>query len=355
MDAVSPSERWKEIAIPPTATVREALETIDRGARQIALVVADACHLEGTVTDGDIRRALLRGRDMQTPVSEVMNPNPVTGLLEEDNRIWQRTMQRHSLRHLPILDTRGCVIDLVEYQIPSEPSRSTPVVIMAGGLGTRLRPLTEEIPKPLIPVGPKPVLETIIENFASQGFENLFLCLNYKGQMIRDYFGDGAHLGVGIRYITEDRRLGTAGALSLLPEPPDEPIIVMNGDLLTKVDFVRLLEFHNRQGFVATMAMREYSHQVPYGVLQVGEGYRIEQLTEKPVQRHYVNAGIYVLSPEALALVPEQKFYDMPSLFQRLMGMRRPVGSFPLRDYWIDIGHIEDLERASLEFAEIFG
>ncbi len=348
-------DSWKDIAIEPAASVRAALEIIDRGAKQIALVVEDACHLSGTITDGDIRRALLKGRTLETPVSEVMNPNPVTGLLEEDERIWQRTMQRHSLRHLPILDKRGCVIELAEYRIPSEPSRSTPVVIMAGGLGTRLRPLTENIPKPLVPVGPKPVLETIIENFASQGFENIHLCLNYKGHMIRDYFGDGAQLGVQIAYITEDRRLGTAGALSLLSETPDQPIIVMNGDLLTKVDFVRLLEFHNRQGFVATMAMREYSHQIPYGVLRIGDGYRIEQLREKPVERHYVNAGIYVLSPEALQLVPGQKFYDMPTLFERLMDMQRPVGSFPLRDYWVDIGRIEDLERASEEFAEMFG
>ncbi len=173
--------------------------------------------------------------------------------------------------------------------------------------------------------------------------------------MIQDHFGNGDSLGVNIQYITEDRRLGTAGALSLLPEVPQEPIIVMNGDLLTKVDFVRLLEFHNKQGFAATMAVREYSYQVPYGVLHIGDGYRIEQLTEKPVERYYVNAGIYVLSPEALQLVPDQKFYDMPTLFQRLMDMQWPVGSFPLRDYWIDIGRIEDLERASAEFAEMFG
>lgn len=347
-------QTWEQIAISTEASVRDAMQTIDRGARQIALVVENDCHLRGTITDGDIRRALLKGSELSDPVAGIMNSNPVTGLLEEDDRIWQRTMQRHSLRHLPILDKRGCVVKLAEYRIPSEPSRSTPIVIMAGGLGTRLRPLTEEIPKPLVPVGPKPVLETIIENFASQGFENIVLCLNYKGQMIREYFGNGERLGVNIRYITEDRRLGTAGALSLLPEPPSEPIIVMNGDLLTKVDFVRLLEFHNKQDFAATMAVREYSHQIPYGVLHIGDGYRIEQLTEKPVERHYVNAGIYVLSPEALQRVPDQKFYDMPTLFQHLMDMQRPVGSFPLRDYWIDIGRIEDLEQATAEFAEMF-
>jgi dTDP-glucose pyrophosphorylase len=348
------SQIWKQIAIPADANIRQAMETIDRGAKKIALVIEDACHLSGTITDGDIRRALLKGRQLDDPVEGIMNPNPVTGLLEEDKRIWQRTMQRHSLRHLPILDKHGCVVDLVQYQVPIEPSRTTPVIIMAGGLGSRLRPLTEDLPKPLIPVGPKPVLETIIENFAEQGFENIHLCLNYKGDMICDYFGDGERLGVHIRYIREDRRLGTAGALSLLPEAPAEPIIVMNGDLLTKVDFVRLLEFHNKQEFVATMAVREYSHQIPYGVLRIGDGYRIRQLTEKPIERHYVNAGIYVLSPEAMQLVPEQKFYDMPSLFQRMMDMQRPVGSFPLRDYWIDIGRIEDLERASAEFAEMF-
>ncbi len=346
---------WQQIAIPADANIRRALEVIDRGGRQIALVVEDGQHLAGTVTDGDIRRALLRGCDLDTPIGEVMNPNPVTGLEGEDERIWQRTMQRHSLRHLPILDRRGCVVDLAEFRLPAEPSRSTPVVIMAGGLGTRLRPLTENIPKPLIPVGPRPVLETIIENFAEQGFENILLCLNYKGEMIRAHFGDGTRLGVRIRYIVEDRRLGTAGALSLMPEPPREPIIVMNGDLLTKVDFVRLLDFHHRQGFVATMAVREYSHQIPYGVLQIGENYRIEALAEKPVERYYVNAGIYVLSPEALQRVPAQKFYDMPNLFQRLMQQGRPVGSFPLRDYWMDIGRLEDLERASEEFSEMFG
>jgi len=348
-------QEWQQITIPPEASIRRALEAIDRGRRQIALVVEEGHHLAGTVTDGDIRRGLLRGCDLETPIREVMNPNPVTGLQGEDERIWQRTMQRHSLRHLPILDRHGCIVDLVEFRLPAEPSRSTPVVIMAGGLGTRLRPLTENLPKPLIPVGPRPVLETIIENFADQGFENILLCLNYKGEMIRAHFGDGERFGVHIRYIVEDRRLGTAGALSLLPEPPDEPIIVMNGDLLTKVDFVRLLDFHRRQGFEATMAVREYSHQIPYGVLRIGEDYRIEGLVEKPVERYYVNAGIYVLSPQALRLVPEQKFYDMPSLFQQLMQRRRPVGSFPLRDYWMDIGRLEDLERASEEFSEMFG
>lgn len=349
------SKNWRDIIIGPDTSVHRAWEVLDKGAMQIALVVDASGHLAGTVTDGDIRRAVLHGKGLDIPITEVMNANPTTGLVEETNDSWQRTMHRHSLRHLPILDTRGCVVDLVRYSMPLEPERSTPVVIMAGGLGTRLRPLTEVTPKPMIPVGPKPVLETIIENFAEQGFVNLYLCLNYKGEIIRGHFGDGRRLGVNITYLQEDRRLGTAGALSLLSERPQEPVIVMNGDLLTKVDFVRLLDFHHQQGFCATMAMREHQQQVPYGVLKIGDGYVVNELVEKPVERYYVNAGIYILDPQTLDLVPDQKFYDMPTLFNTLMNQGEKVGGFPLRDYWVDIGRMEDLERASAEFSEMFG
>jgi NDP-sugar pyrophosphorylase family protein len=245
-------------------------------------------------------------------------------------------------------------VDLVRYELPSEPSRDNPVVLMAGGLGLRLRPLTSQIPKPLVKVGTRPVLETIVESFADQGFTDLYLCINYKGELIREHFGDGSRWGVSITYLQEERRLGTAGALSLLPRVPREPVIVMNGDLLTRVDFVRLLEFHRRQGFAATMAMREYQHQVPYGVLELGDGYQIRQLVEKPVQRYHVSAGIYVLEPRVLELVPAGSYYDMPLLFGELIARQEPVGSFPLRDYWIDIGRLEDLEQAHTDFAEIF-
>lgn len=349
------SKTWRDIIIRPDASVHEAWQIIDEGAIQIALVIDPGGHLVGTVTDGDIRRGMLRGKGLDDSIAEVMNANPVTGLVEETSESWQRTMHRHSLRHLPILDTRGNVVDLVRYRMPIEPERSTPVVIMAGGLGTRLSPLTDVTPKPMLPVGPKPVLETIIENFVEQGFVNLFLCLNYKGDIIRGHFGDGHQFGANITYLQEDRRLGTAGALSLLPERPLEPVIVMNGDLLTKVDFVRLLDFHLQQGFVATMAMREHQQQVPYGVLKLGDGYSVRELVEKPTERYYVNAGIYILNPTTLDLVPDQKFYDMPSLFNTLMDQGETVGGFPLRDYWVDIGRMEDLERASAEFTEMFG
>ena len=346
---------WKNITLSPDSTLQQTLVCLDQGGLQIAMVMDDACHLAGTVTDGDIRRALIRGQGMDTPVTEVMNANPITGLLAEGRELWQRTMQRHGLRHLPLLDAQGCVADLARYELPSEPERNTPVIIMAGGLGARLRPLTNDIPKPLIKVGSKPVLETIVENFAGQGFSDITLCINYRGEMIRDHFGDGSQWDVTIRYVEEPDRMGTAGALTLLPERPCEPFIVMNGDLLTKVDFVRLLDFHQRQGFAATVAMREYSHQVPYGVLEIDDDYKVMRMVEKPIERRYVSAGIYILDPQTIDLIPRDAYFDMPTLFNTLMQHNHAVGSFPLRDYWIDIGRMEDLERASAEFTEMFG
>jgi dTDP-glucose pyrophosphorylase len=346
---------WKEITVKPDSTIQETMGVLDQGGAQIVLVMDDECHLAGTVTDGDIRRALLRGQGMEASIADVMNANPVTGLLAEDRDIWQRTMQRHNLRHLPLLDAQGCVADLIRYEMPSEPERTTPVIIMAGGLGTRLRPLTDDLPKPLIKVGSRPVLETIVEGFADQGFKHITLCINYRGEMIRDHFGDGSQWDVHIDYVEEPERLGTAGALTLLPQRINEPCIIMNGDLLTKIDFVRLLDFHNKQNFSATIAMREYSHQIPYGVLEVDDAYKVNRMLEKPVERRYVSAGIYVLDPAALSLIPRGEYFDMPSLFNQLLERGSTVGSFPLRDYWIDIGRLEDLERAGQEFSELFG
>ncbi|WP_217994812.1 sugar phosphate nucleotidyltransferase [Methylogaea oryzae] len=271
---------WKIVALAAEASMKEALAVIDKGAMQIALVVDGEEHLLGTVTDGDIRRALLRGEPLDTPVSRFMSANPYTGLLEEDEDIWQRTMQRYSLKHLPLLDSTGRVRGLATYVPPAEPRRPNWVVLMAGGLGSRLGPLTQHQPKPLLKVGEKPILETIIENFLAQGFYRFYICINYKGQMIRDYFGDGSRWDAEITYVEENRRMGTAGALSLLPEAPQLPLIVMNGDLLTKVDFVRLLQFHRRNQAAATLCVREHSHTVPYGVVEM-DGYAVTGLVEK--------------------------------------------------------------------------
>jgi NDP-sugar pyrophosphorylase family protein len=224
---------------------------------------------------------------------------------------------------------------------------------MAGGLGTRLRPLTDDIPKPLLKVGNKPILETIIRNFAEHGFVNITISLNYKGDMIKDYFGDGSDFGVNIDYVEENKRLGTAGALSLLKENPHEPFFVMNGDLLTDVNFSHLLDFHSFGNSTATMCVREYEYQVPYGVIQTKDS-DITSIVEKPIQKFFVNAGIYVLSPSVFNDIPENEFFDMPTLFNILIEKQKKVSSFPIHEYWLDIGRMSDFEQAQSEYFRIF-
>jgi len=340
---------WKKISVASQASLRETMRIIDQGALQIALVVDPQNHLLGTVTDGDIRRALLRDVTLDSPISEVMNTHPTTGLQDEQSDSWQRTMQRHSLRSLPILDAQGNLIDVIHYQPPNEPRRETPVILMAGGLGTRLRPLTENMPKPLLSIGSKPILQSIIENLASQGFYRFYIAINYKGDMIQDYFKDGSQWGVQIDYLEENKRLGTAGALSLLPSTGSHAAIVMNSDLLTKVDFVRLMDFHHQHDHQATVCVREYQHQIPYGVVELDE-HQVTAIVEKPIQRHYISAGIYVLEPHVIQQIPSNQFYDMPELLQQLLSKQQKVGSFPIREYWIDIGRMEEFERANDEF-----
>jgi len=220
--------------------------------------------------------------------------------------------------------------------------------LMAGGLGSRLGELTKDTPKPLLKVGTKPILEVILENFISHGFHRFYISVNYKAEMIRDYFGDGSRWGVEIRYLHEHKRLGTAGALSLLPDNPTLPVLVMNGDLLTKVNFRQLIDFHNETNSKATMCVREFELQVPYGVVQIAN-HRLRAIEEKPVQRFFVNGGIYVLSPDMLQFIPEDSFYDMPTLFDEIIARGEETSVFPIREYWIDIGRADDFERANDE------
>ena len=231
--------------------------------------------------------------------------------------------------------------------------RKNPVVLMVGGLGTRLRPLTNDCPKPLLKVGNKPILETIVENFIEEGFYEFYFAVNYKSEMIEKYFGDGSRFGIKINYIREKNRMGTVGALSLLPEKLKESAIVMNGDLLTKVNFGKLLDYHKEQEALATMAVREYTYQIPYGVIHFADS-KIIGIEEKPSQSFFVNAGIYVLSPEAVARVDKEKFFDMPDLFNEIIKDGKITAAFPIREYWLDIGKIDDFEKAQGEFREVF-
>jgi len=341
---------WKSIVVSPDTPLKDAIARIDASGIQAALVLDADGRLTGVLTDGDIRRAILRGESLQTPTGEVMNAHATAVLAPTPRDEMMALMRSKGIHHLPLVDETGRVVGLATSdELIGVVERPNWVVLMAGGLGTRLRPLTEEFPKPLLAVGGKPILESILESFAEQGFKRIFLSVNFKAAMIQNHFGTGERWGVQVDYLQESTRLGTAGALSLLPQPPSAPLIVMNGDLITRTNFDGLLEFHADQRAAATMAVREYDFQVPYGVVRL-DGPRITSIEEKPVQRCFVNAGIYVLSPEVLAHVPFQNYFDMPTLFEKLIAAGETTTAYPLREYWLDVGRRDEYERAQKEW-----
>ncbi|MEE8535885.1 MAG: nucleotidyltransferase family protein [Kiloniellales bacterium] len=347
-------KNFQDILIAPTTPILESIEKIDSGSVQIALVVDEGLHLLGTVTDGDVRRGILKGVPMSQPVSAIMNPTPVAVDNTIDRGAILQLMRQWEIAQVPIVDAEERVVGLETIaDLTGATQADTWVVLMAGGLGQRLRPLTEDTPKPLLSVGGKPLLETIIESFARQGFQRIFLSVNYKADMFEAHFGDGADWGVSISYLNEDRRLGTAGALGLLPERPKDPLIVMNADVLTSVDFRHLLDFHDQHAADATMCVREYSFQVPYGVAKI-ENHHLRGISEKPKHQFFVNAGIYVLGPPALDLIPADESADMPNLFETLIAGGGAAAVFPIREYWLDIGRSDDLERAQGDYAREF-
>jgi dTDP-glucose pyrophosphorylase/predicted transcriptional regulator len=348
------NENWTGSVVHPSDSIREAMQHIDESGLQIAVVADEDNHLQGVVTDGDIRRGILEGIDLNRSVQKVMNDAPITAHPQEDKQSLIDRMQARRIRQIPLVDDEGRVVSIEVLDDLLQPERrSNPVVIMAGGLGTRLRPLTEDCPKPLLEVGGQPILETIIEGFIAHGFQRFYLSVNYKSGMIEDYFGDGIDWGVDITYLHEEQRLGTAGPLSLLPERPDESLIVMNGDLLTKLNFVHLLDYHRDHDSIATMCVREHETQVPYGIIETDDQH-MTGIEEKPTQRYFVNAGIYVLEPEALGLVPENEFFDMTKLFEEVIDRGADAAVFPVREYWQDIGRQEDLHRAKSDYDGIY-
>lgn len=325
----------------------DAVDRLDRTSLQIVLVVNDERKLLGTVTDGDVRRGLLRGVPLSASVLEIANRAPATVPPGGRRASHVRIMQQRDIRHLPIVHADGVVAGLVllDELLGRNSVQDTPVVIMAGGLGNRLRPLTEQTPKPLLTVGGRSILETLLERLVDQGFQQFHLAVRYKAAMIRDRFGDGRAWGVRIDYLEEEEQLGTAGALRLLRPVPTVPVLVVNGDLMTNVNAVRMLEFHVEQQALATMGVREYDVQIPFGVVGT-DGVRITSVEEKPVQRTLINGGIYCLAPGALAYVPDTGRFDMTDLFRLLIADGASTAAFPIHESWLDVGRPEDLARA---------
>ncbi|WP_445366942.1 nucleotidyltransferase family protein [Methylomonas sp. BW4-1] len=348
-------QHWQQVLIRPEATLRATIEVIDRAALQIALVVDEQEKLLGVVTDGDIRRALIRGLSLEHPVFEVMNKRPKVAALNDSKTQLIAMMEGHHLYQLPVVDEQGRVVRLESLQaLYKQPAFPNPVFLMAGGFGTRLRPYTDECPKPLLEIGGKPILETIIENFVKSGFRQFYIAVHYRAQQIKDYFGDGGRWGIKIDYIDETEPMGTAGAIGLMPDNlPDVPLIVMNGDILTQIDFSRLLAYHNEQQAIATLCVRQYEYQIPYGVVRL-EQQRVVGIEEKPLQSCLANAGIYVLDHSLINSISAQKKLDMPTLLNQQVAAGEIVSMFPVNDYWLDIGREADFLRAQGEFAKYF-
>jgi len=341
-----------ENLLRPDADTLAAVRILETSAQRIVLVVDGEGRLLGTVTDGDVRRGLLRGIGLEAPVEAVMNPSPASDLVGLARDALLDSLRRRGILFLPILDADGRVVGLesAEHLERLPPQRDNLVVVMAGGRGRRLHPLTRDCPKPMLRVGGKPILERIIEGFAVEGFRHFRIALNHLGDSIEHYFGDGGRFGVEIDYLREEAPLGTAGALSLLRERPCSPIFLVNGDVLTRVNFGTMLNFHREQRAELTLGVSELDVEVPYGVVSL-EGYRVQRIVEKPVHRFLVSAGVNLIDADVLDRLRPGRPLDLPDLANDLAAQQRLVSVFPIHEFWIDVGRHADLERAESEFA----
>ena len=345
---------WQKILVSPEQKIRDVLQVIDKEALRIALVVDDDNFLLGVVTDGDIRRGLLKDISLHDPVSLVMYSKPSVASIESRPNEILKMMEDRKLLAIPLVNNNNQVVGLETLQrLLKKPRHDTPVLLMAGGFGTRLRPLTNKCPKPLLRVGETPILEIMLNNFIKAGFVDFYISTHYLSHMVEDHFGDGSRWGVNIKYLYEETPLGTAGALSLLPKETSElPVIVMNGDILTNTDFESVLSFHLKNNASATMCVRDYEYQVPFGVVK-SDGHKVLDIEEKPVQRFFVNTGIYVIGPELRAQVKLGQAIDMPTLLNVGMKMTDSVMMYPVNEYWLDIGRPDDFEKAQVDVEQV--
>lgn len=338
---------WRRAILPPGATIQQAISNLDEVAIKITLIVNTAGELEGTISDGDIRRALLKGLDLSSPIASVIHRNALVVPPELGREVIVQMMVANKIQQIPIVDAQRRLIGLHLWDDIAAPSeRPNLMVVMAGGMGTRLRPHTEHCPKPLVPIAGKPMLEHIIDRAKAEGFRHFVLAIHYLGHMIEEYFGDGARFGVRIDYLREQAPLGTAGALGLLQPVPAAPFVVTNGDVITDIRYGELLDFHVRHKAAATMAVRVHEWQHPFGVVQM-QGVEIVGFEEKPVARSHINAGVYALDPAALAVLGADERCDMPTLFERLQAASQRTVAYPMHEPWLDVGRPDDLAVAN--------
>jgi dTDP-glucose pyrophosphorylase len=346
---------WKKVIIKSDETIRTAIRVLNEESLRIVMVSDEDGRLVGTITDGDIRRGLVKHLSMDSEIIEIMFKNPTVLSTKDSKEAILSKMKKMDILQIPIVDDNGKIVGLETIQhFLDKKSYNNPIFLMAGGFGKRLRPMTDNIPKPLLKIGGKPILESILRQFIDAGFHNFYISLHYKANMIQEYFGNGSDWGVTIKYIYEDKPLGTAGGLGLLPKDlPPLPILMMNGDLLTKVNFEQLLNFHLIEKSDITVCVREYDFQVPYGVIQAN-GHKITSIKEKPVHKFFVNAGIYVLSPLISKEIDGENYLDMPQLLENKIETNAQVNMFAMHEYWLDIGQKNEFDQAQKEYHKVF-
>ena len=340
------TEDWQGVLIFPEASIVDAIKAIDTSGLRIALVADKDKNLLGTISDGDIRRSIINNISLDSPIAKIMNTQPYYAGKHESKESLMEKMKMYSILALPILDGNK-IIGLETLTVTEKTSTYDNVVfIMAGGFGKRLNPLTLNCPKPMLELNGRPILEAIINKFKTHGFYNFIISTHFMPDVIKNYFKDGSMMNVKIEYVYENEPLGTGGALGLLPKSiPNKSIIMVNGDILTNVDYNKLLDFHKSSSSSATVAVRSYEHQVPFGVIE-SEDLKIKDIVEKPLYKYFINAGIYVLSPEIYKSVKKGEKIDMPDLIKKHVNLNKDISIYPLHEYWADIGSFDDFNKA---------
>ncbi len=346
---------WRDTLTAEDRTIRDVLVAMGKHRQQIALVVDDDDQLLGTVTDGDVRRSIIHEISADRPIRDIMNSSPATAHPSSTRSEQLGIMSELAIHHLPLVEERGRVVGLIHRERlleSTESEKPNTAVLLAGGLGKRLQPLTDNIPKPLLKLGGRPILETIIRQLRDHGITQFYVSLNHMGDQIKSYFGNGAKLNVSIKYLEETTPLGTAGPLSLISPVPADPILVMNGDILTSIDFSSLLDFHRQQGADLTLSTKEFDIEIPYGVVNMDRE-TVQAIFEKPVKKFLVSAGIYVIEPHLLEGLILNKQKDMPEFIRGAIDNGKNVAGFPIYEYWLDIGQIEEFKQASGDYERV--
>jgi len=331
------------------STFKDLVKELDLIGEGFLPIVDSSNRLIGIVTDGDIRRSILNNTK---DIDEIINVNPLKALVGISRDKALQLLKQNHRRHLPIIDENNLLVDIIKLDDWSEIYRPNKVIIMAGGLGSRLGELTKNTPKPMLNIGNKPILENLIKSFRDSGFYSFLISVNYKSEVIKEYFGDGSNMGVDIQYLEESKPLGTAGALSLINPIPNEPIFVVNGDILSSINFEKMLNQHIKLGTSATMAISKRRDVIQYGVVEIDKENNINEIREKPVREYYINGGAYILSPNVVKEIPKDQYFDMPSLFNKLSQLELKTSGYVIEGFWLDIGLKSDYQKAISIFSD---